>query len=559
MYIGIDVGGTFTDGVLIEDNQVLKSEKVSTHNDNLLASVSETLDKLLCNLDKEKVQRIVVSTTLMTNLISENKYDPTGLLFLGGSNININELKTPFAYEIVSGNLDFQGRVLENIDEKEIIASVKKLVKENKIVNLGIVSKFSPRNPELELKAEKIINKHFNKLTTLTSNKVSGQLNFKRRAMNLGLYLASQKLFADFTTSLKEALRSRDLKCPLYILKADGGVVPIDSANNFAVDTIFSGPAASCFGAKALLGDKPTAVVIDIGGTTTDLSLVLDYIPLYASKGAKIDDIYTHVRSLAVSSLPIGGDTGIISDNNKLTLSFKKEGIPACLGGSKPTVTDCLRALDLTDFGEKEKAENSLKNLANEFNITIEKIAQNALDLVVSLIEKGIEKMYISWQNEPRYRVWQLLNTKKATLNDIIALGGPSRPIGKLLADKMKLNNIHFPVCNVANAIGAALALPNYEEYVRINTASQEISTSWGYYEKDKISNKLSPKDAKEKAMNLFLGYLKDLEVKESPEIYQYEVFNMIRGWNTGGQIHEIKIGITPQIIGNIKTEEVSS
>ena len=559
MYIGIDVGGTFTDGVLIENNRVLKSYKVNTNNDDLLGTLNETLDKLLRDVNKKSIKRIVVSTTLMTNLISENKYDPTGLLFLGGSNIDINELKTPFSYKIASGNLDFQGRLLEEINEKEIVKCVKELIKEKNIVNLGIVSKFSPRNPDLELKAKKIINKHFPKITTLTSSKVSGQLNFKRRAMNLGLSLATQKLFVNFSDSLRDSIKLRGLECPLYILKADGGIISIDSVADFAVDTILSGPAASCFGAKALLDDKSTAVVIDIGGTTTDLSLVLDSIPLYASKGARINDIYTHVRSLAVSSLPIGGDTSIILDNNKLSLSFIKEGIPACIGGSKPTITDCLRVLNLTDFGEIDKAESALQSLAKQINSTSTEVAQNALDLVVSLIKEGVEKMYVSWQNEPRYRVWQLLNPKKTRLENVIALGGPSKPIGKLLAEKMNLHNTHFDVCNVANAIGAALALPNYEEHVRINTATNEISTSWGYFEKGKLPSRLLPDDAKKKTMDLFLKYLEDLGVKETPEIYQYEVFNMIRGWNTGGQIHEIKIGIKPQIIGNIETGEVSS
>ncbi|SMB95086.1 Hydantoinase/oxoprolinase N-terminal region [Desulfonispora thiosulfatigenes DSM 11270] len=552
MYIGIDVGGTFTDGVLIENNRVLKDFKVNTNKDNLLESITQTLDKLLDDVNKDNVQRIVVSTTLMTNLILENKYDPTGLLFLAGSSINISELTIPFAYKIASGNIDFQGRILEDIDENEIIRCVKELIKEKYIINLGIISKFSTRNPDLELKAKKIIKEHFPKLNILSSHEVSGQLNFKRRAMNLGLTLASGELFTTFTTSLQEALKLRNLKCPGYILKADGGVVPINSAHKFAVDTIFSGPAASCFGAKALLGEDSTAVVIDIGGTTTDLSLVLDAIPLYASKGAKINNIYTHVRSLAVNSLPIGGDTSIILKGNEVSLSFKKEGIPACLGGNNPTVTDCLRVLNLSDFGDKDKAESSLDKLAKEVNLTSAQLAQKAMDLVVSLIQDGIELMYISWQNEPRYRIWQLLHTNNNRLNNIIALGGPSAPIGKLISRRMRLNNIYYPVCNVANAIGAALALPNYEENIRINTTKKEISTSWGYFSKQNMPQRLSKEDAINLSKQIFREYLSEFNIKESPEIYQYEVFNMIRNMHTSGQIHEIKIGITPQIIGNI-------
>lgn len=558
MYLGIDVGGTYTDGVLISDNNVLEKCKIHTKKDDLLKSVVETLDTLLKNNSKEQLKRVVVSTTLMTNLILENKYEPTGLLYLSGSGININELKLPFVYRITTGNVDFQGRIVEDIDEEDIKVKIKELIEESNIKNLGIISKFSSRNPELEIKTMNLIKKYYPNLNVLSSHSVSGQLNFIRRAMNTGLTLACQKTFNNFIASLKNAFETRKITCPVFILKADGGVVPLKSANEYAVDTILSGPAASSFGAKALLENDSTAVVIDIGGTTTDLSLILNSVPLFASKGVKIKDIYTHVRSLAVNSLPIGGDTSIKIDNGEVALTYTKEGLPACLGGKVATITDCLRILDLTNLGDKDKSLDAIKELANILGISSEEFANRTLKLVTSLIQNGIEEMYLSWQEEPQYRIWQLLDEKNIKPDKLMTIGGPSKPLGDLLAKNMNLKNIYYPLCSVANAIGAALALPNYEEYIRINTEKNELSTSWGSFKEIHVASKISEDEAKSIAVKSFKEYLKEYDLDNEPEIYQYEVFNMVRNWRTQGQIHEIKLGIPPQIIGTVANKEAS-
>jgi len=559
MYLGIDVGGTFTDGVLIKDNYVVKACKLPTYNNALLASILETLDKLLENVTNDELKRIVVSTTLMTNLIAENKYEPTGLLLFPGPGINFNEYKFPFISGIVQGGVDFQGRVIEKIDEKEIVEKVGQLVNKG-IVNLGIISKFSPRNPEIELKAEKIVKNHFPDLNLQTGYKISGHLNFIRRSMSTGLFLACQKTFEDFVTTLKDALAQRNITCPAFILKADGGIIPLQSAHSFAVDTILSGPAASCFGAKALLEDNSSAIVIDIGGTTTDLSLILDSKPLFASKGVKIKDIYTHVRALAVRSIPVGGDTGIQIINEEIKLTFRRQGSPACLGGNQPTITDCLRALNLTSLGDKDKAIDSLKPLAESLNNSVKDVAEDTLNLVVSLIEEAVLKMLEVWQEEPAYRIWQLLNPNNIKPEVLITLGGPGGPLGLLLSQKLKLKPVHFPLCSVANAIGAALALPTYEGLVRVNTENKEVSTSWGDFSRIEqfTAQKISQEKAASLALKMFNSYLEKKDVKKAPKIYQHEVFNMVRGWSTTGQIHEIKIGIPPQILGLIENKECS-
>jgi N-methylhydantoinase A/oxoprolinase/acetone carboxylase beta subunit len=554
MYLGIDVGGTFTDGVLVSENKIIKTCKIPTSNNSIL----EAFEKLMDDKPFKRLEKIVISTTLMTNLILERKYDKTGLLLLPGPGISYQDYNFPFQFAIARGSIDFQGRIIEPVDEDEIIENVGQLIRAG-CLNIGIISKFSSRNPALELEVEKIVKKQFPHLNIKLGHQVTGNLNFIRRAMGTGLFLATHNTFYNFILDIENSFKQRNINCPVYILKADGGIVPIKFVDKFAVDTILSGPAASCLGAKALLESDASAIVVDIGGTTTDLSLILNSIPLYASRGVRIEDIYTHVRSLAVYSIPIGGDTGIdIDGNNCLILTFQRAGLPACLGGEKPTLTDCLRVLDLTDIGDKDKAYSVLENISILLKKPVTEIANTALNMATDLIIKAIEKVFKIWQEEPAYRIWQLLNPLSIKPNTLICLGGPSGPMGRLLSEKMQIKNVHYPLCSVANAIGAALAIPTYEEKVRINTEKGEISSSWGYFVKmeNLQKQKLFPKIAETKALEVFNLFLKENKVYAEPEIYQHEVFTMVRNWQTTGQIHEITLGIKPKILGFIENKE---
>ncbi|MFZ7102613.1 MAG: hydantoinase/oxoprolinase family protein [Peptococcaceae bacterium] len=556
--IGIDVGGTFTDGVLVDGTKVLKSCKVPTLNNNLLASIGDTLDKLVHCENRGGIARVVVSTTLMTNLILEEKYEKTGLLLLPGPGISCQEYHFPFPFETVRGAVDFQGRIVEETDPCEIVSGVTKLLTQD-IKNLGIICKFSPRNPALELQVQEIVKKHFSDLKIALGHEVTGNLNFVRRAMSTGLFLATGKLFRQFIFSLEELIREKSLQCPLYILKADGGIIPIAHADKFSVDTIFSGPAASALGAKALFGLNSSAVVLDMGGTTTDLSLILDDRPLYASKGVKIADNYTHIRSLAVHSIPLGGDTSIrINESRQPVISFRRDGLPVCLGGEVPTITDCMRVLELTDLGDKEPALHALQEYGEKINKNTDCLAGEVLDQVLSIISATIEKILHDWQEEPAYRIWQLMNKKELKPGTLICLGGPAAVIGNLFKQKTGFKIRSNSLCTVANAIGTALALPTFAELVRFNTHKGEISSSWGFFRQEaKIKgNKQSQEVIRQEAVSIFQKYLRDHDMISEPEVISHEVFNMVRNWDTTGQIHEVLLSIPSGIKSFVEHKE---
>ena len=119
---------------------------------------------------------------------------------------------------------------------------------------------------------------------------------------------------------MSQAIQARIADVEIHILKADGGTMPIEASRHQPCETVFSGPAASTMGAVALSRDQKNSVVVDIGGTTTDISLVIAGDPLYASKGARIENHYTYRRFRgAIHSL--GGDSVIRCRENSIKVS----------------------------------------------------------------------------------------------------------------------------------------------------------------------------------------------------------------------------------------------
>ncbi len=333
----------------------------------------------------------------MTNFIVEKRYQNTGLLLIPGPGMKYSKNVFPFPFKIVSGGIDFQGRLIKNINKEEVLGSVADFIKEG-INKISINCKFSPRNPILEEEAYNLIKQKHPQLRLEKGIDLTGNLNFIRRSVSSGLKIASEEVFNNFLQSLKNVFPEENL----YILKSDGGFLPIEQSRNYSIDTIFSGPAASAFGASALMRDIDSAVVIDIGGTTSDFSLILNHEPLFASKGIKINDFYTTARGLRGYSLPWGGDTGVNINGNKFTFSMKKT-IPVIDGGDTITISDCLCYLGEIEIGSKDLLEGLLTRELSEA------ILNQAGKILADTLSEGI--MY--WEREPKYRVWQIENQKK--------------------------------------------------------------------------------------------------------------------------------------------------
>ncbi len=399
MLIGIDVGGTTTDAVVVDGNKVVKTAYVPTDHDNLLKCLLWALDELVQGIDTGKIERVVLSTTLITNMIAEGKTDPVALVLIPGPGTNPRDYALGESI-ILDGAIDFRGKEIDRLKESQIKEAAAQ-IRAQGLSRVAVVGKFCQRNHAHELKVGEILAAALPGAKIELGHKVSGQLNFPRRAATTMLTAATNDSYERFAKDVARALKERKISAPVYILKADGGTLPLDKSVQMPVETIFSGPAASIMGVLALTKPGQSSVVVDIGGTTTDLALILSGKPLLSAKGARVGSLLTHVRAFAVKSVAIGGDSAVAVSSQgcapgsescvpgtksccgSLAVGPHRDGAPLCMGGNGPTPTDALRVLGLTQIGDAAKAEKAMQIVAEGLGCTAREAAQKVVDAVV--------------------------------------------------------------------------------------------------------------------------------------------------------------------------------
>ena len=230
MLLGIDVGGTFTDAVLLDNGnaptkgvaQVLAQAKVPTTHEDVLQCLLAALDAVLPQIEAaaSKIERVVISSTIVTNALTENKLDPVFLAVITGPGMNIKG-HVPVTPYYLTGYVDHRGKITAQIDWTKH----RDLLNKKGSGVCAVSGKFAVREPRLEYQAEHELTKCGYKKVFLGSE-LSGELNFVRRTNSA--YFAAQvyTLFAKFSQRIVRALEERGIKAPVHILKADGGTLP---------------------------------------------------------------------------------------------------------------------------------------------------------------------------------------------------------------------------------------------------------------------------------------------------------------------------------------------
>jgi len=545
MLIGIDVGGTTTDAVIVDGNKVVKTAYVPTDHDNLLKCLLGALDELVAGVDTAKVERVVLSTTLITNMIAEGKTDPVALVLIPGPGTNPKDYNLGQSI-ILDGAVDFRGKEIDPLRESQIKEAASQ-IRDKGFSRVAVVGKFCQRNHSHELKAGEILAAAMPGAHIELGHRVSGQLNFPRRAATTMLTAATKDRYGQFAADMAAALKERKIKAPVYILKADGGTLPLDKSVGMPVETIFSGPAASIMGVLALTEAGQTSVVVDIGGTTTDLALILSGQPLLSSKGARVDSLLTHVRAFAVKSVAIGGDSAVAVNNGSLTVGPHRDGPPMCLGGGCPTPTDALRVLGLSSIGDGAKAEQAMQILAQALNCSAAEAARKTVDAVVDKMVSEIEEMFREWESEPAYRIWEIMSKEKLSAQNVVGVGGGSPPLVPLVARRLGAAAVVPEHAPVANAIGAAVARPTLTLNLHIDTEKGEYDVAEEGLAGRISDRKMSSEEAEKLARRLLAERAARLGIGEyagEAEVTYSEVFNMIRGWSTVGRLFDLRLEI---------------
>ena len=307
MLLGLDVGGTFTDAVIIDGHRVVSSAKRRTTKDNLMQGIGEALDAVLDSCDTSKIEQVTLSTTVVTNTIVEEKEQVVDLYVVTGPGRNVDDI-FPVSPIYLQGYTDHRGIVVERTST-DGVRGIAHMVQERSGTDLAAVSaKFGVRNPQEELSITETLQETYN--TISNGSLLSGSLNFPRRTISAYFNSAVTPVFTVFKKNVEDALSARNIKTPLHILKADGGSLPMEHMVSRPVETAFTGPAATVLGLSALgaIGNTHT-VALDIGGTTTDISLWKQGKPLMTKNGVSIREYPSAVRSFAVTSVGIGGES----------------------------------------------------------------------------------------------------------------------------------------------------------------------------------------------------------------------------------------------------------
>lgn len=581
MLLGLDVGGTFTDAVIIEGHRVVSSAKRRTTKDNLMQGIGEALDAVLASFDTSNIEQVTLSTTVVTNTIVEKKEQVVDLYVVTGPGRNVDDI-FPVSPIYLQGYTDHRGIVVERT-ATDGVRDIARMVQERSGTDLAAVSaKFGVRNPQAELSITEALQERYN--TISNGSLLSGSLNFPRRTISAYFNSAVMPVFSVFKKNVEDALSARNIKAPLHILKADGGSLPMEHMVSRPVETAFTGPAATVLGLSALgaIGNAHT-VALDIGGTTTDISLWKHGKPLMTKNGVSIREYPSAVRSFAVTSVGIGGESVVRIVDGEITVGPERVGPSAALGGNEPTLGDALIVLGYANYGKAELATQSLQQLAHvlqangkhgEWENTFGNYRENtfgndsentfedhnsekecthnmsALDVAQLIVEKaletiqhGIDEVVQAENKRPVYVVADIVNPDVFAATQIVVVGGTAPSLGPSIGQYLDLPVTIPENAAVANAIGAALALSTIELTVHVDTKRRLLVIPELGIKQQTCTLKRAEQvveRAKEALVEeaLRLGLDKTQEV----EVISIEDFPVVEGWQSMERLITVKV-----------------
>lgn len=347
--LGVDTGGTYTDGVLLdfETRRVLETVKTLTTPHDLQVGILAALDRLLPD-DRRRIRLVAISTTLATNAIAEGKGRPAGLFLLGYDRDLVRRFHfgsrlatTRVAY--IRGGHDLYGKEQAPLDVEAIVARAKSWQAE--VDAFAVSGYFSPFNPAHEEAAYAAITEATTRPVVL-GHQLASRLNSIQRATTATLNASLLAILQEFVQAMDRALAQRGLEAPLMVMRGDGALMGSAMARQRPVETIHSGPAASAIGARLLAGVE-RALVVDIGGTTTDLAVIDEGLVNVREEGTAVGPYSTAVRAAHVRSIGLGGDSYLGLDaESRLTVGPERVVPISYLAHVYPGVLRDLEGLD---------------------------------------------------------------------------------------------------------------------------------------------------------------------------------------------------------------------
>lgn len=559
MLLGLDVGGTFTDAVIIDGHRVVATAKRRTTKDNLMNGIGEALDAVLEGYDTSNIEQVTLSTTVVTNTIVEEKEQVVDLYVVTGPGRNVDDI-FPVKPIYLQGYTDHRGIVVERTPA-DAVRGIANMVQTRSGTDLAAVSaKFGVRNPQEELSITEELKNTYHAISN--GSLLSGSLNFPRRTISAYFNSAVTPVFTVFKKNVEDALSARDIVAPLHILKADGGSLPIEHMVSRPVETAFTGPAATVLGLSALgvIGNQHT-VALDIGGTTTDISLWKHGRPLMTKNGVSIREYPSAVRSFAITSVGIGGESVVRFKNGNLTVGPERVGPSVALGGIEPTLGDALIVLGHANYGDFNLALRALQDLADAIQATVQSnnintsnnqltliktasdVARLILQNALETIQRGVDEVIMVENKRPIYVVADIVNPDIFVPEHIVVVGGTAPSLGASIGEYMDLPITIPENAAVANAIGAALALSTIELTVHVDTKRRLlVIPELGIKQQNCTLKRAEQVVERAKEALSEEAFRLGLDTSQEIEIISIEDFPVVEGWQSMERLITVKV-----------------
>lgn len=440
MRIGIDVGGTNTDAVLMDGRKVIGWAKSPTTRD-VSSGITNVLSALLAqtSIAPNAINAVMLGTTHFTNAVVERKsLAKTAVLRIG---LPATAALPPFVdwpddlreamggvYYLVHGGYEFDGRPISALQPDEIRDAAKK-IQDAGITSIAISSVFSPVNPDQEKKAADIVASVIPDAKISLSHEI-GRIGLLERENAAAMNACLSVLAGRIVQSFRGALAGLGITAPFFISQNDGTLMSADFVEKYPVLTFASGPTNSMRGAAFLSGLKD-AVVVDIGGTTSDVGVLSQGFPREASVAVRIGGVRTNFRMPDVLSFGLGGGSHVKQEPLQIgpqSVGYEITTRALVFGGNDLTTTDIAVAVGMADIGDKSKVASLSKSLVD-----------SSLQRMWEMVEISVDRMKTAAGAVP-----------------VILVGGGIILIGNQLNG---VSELHRPEhASVANAIGAAIA-----------------------------------------------------------------------------------------------------
>jgi N-methylhydantoinase A/oxoprolinase/acetone carboxylase beta subunit len=440
--IGIDVGGTNTDAVLLDGRQVLAAVKTSTTQD-VTSGIVAAIDGLQRQraFVPAEVRAVMIGTTHFINaLVEARRLAPTAAVRLSlpaGASLppmvdwpqRLVDAIDGRGY-LCHGGHEFDGRHIAELDEAELRKAAADMGRAG-VRSVAISSVFSPVNTEFETRAAEIIAAELPGVAISLSHEI-GRIGLLERENATIINAALRELAAHIVDGLAASVSGAGITAPLYLSQNDGTLMDVDFARRYPVATFASGPTNSMRGAAVLSG-LDTCAVVDVGGTTTDVGVLGNGFPREATTDVSVAGIRTNFRMPDVLSIGIGGGSRVRSAASGVTVGPESVGYELTtkalvFGGDTLTATDIAVAAGRAEIGDPGRVADLDPALVRA-----------VLDRIASDVAEAVDQMRTSAEPLP-----------------VVAVGGGSI----LLPDRLPgAGEVHRPGhYAVANAIGAAIA-----------------------------------------------------------------------------------------------------